>query len=206
MAESYTRIIAGHRNREAQGFGSLMGICTGLMADRVLNDHEIAFLKRWLQENDDIATTWPGDVIHDRVKAVLADGIVTEDERKHLVETLDKLCGAAGMQMPPSSGAVNQLMFDEPPEITFRGVNFCVTGDFVYGPRNRVEAAITERGGLMLKGVTKKLGYLVVGLRGSGEWKHGSYGTKVEKAVEYKRAGQALYIVNEQRWSAALRP
>ena len=48
------------------------------------------------------------------------------------------------------------------------------------------------------------MNYLVVGLRGSGEWKHGSYGTKIEKAIEYKRAGLRLFIVPEDAWSKSL--
>lgn len=43
--------------------------------------------------------------------------------------------------------------------------------------------------------MTKKLDYLVVGGLGSLEWKHGSFGTKIEKAMQHKRAGVPLFIV-----------
>lgn len=42
-------------------------------------------------------------------------------------------------------------------------------------------------------------------MQGSDEWKHGSYGSKIVKAVEYRRAGVPLFIVSEDRWSAALK-
>jgi hypothetical protein len=44
-----------------------------------------------------------------------------------------------------------------------------------------------------------------VGLQGSDEWKHGSYGTKIEKAMEYKRDGLRIFILREDIWSAALK-
>jgi NAD-dependent DNA ligase len=198
---SYGRIIAADHNRLVQGCGSLLGIASGLLADRELNDAEIRFLSDWLQTNADIAAQWPGDVLCQRVREALADGIVTSAEREHLVETLTQICGGS---LQASQGAVNQLGFDEGVEIKFPQSAFCVTGDFVFGPRDRVGEEIVRRGGLLSKGVTKKLHYLVVGLRGSEEWKHGSFGTKIVKAVEYKRAGAPIFIVREDDWTRAL--
>ena len=151
-----------------------------------------------------MATCWPGDVIYDRVRTVLSDGVITEPERAHLVETLTALCGGQ-LEVPGSTGAVNQMVFDQPAAIVFGGSSFCATGEFVYGTRDRVHESITGRGGIVQKGITKKLRYLVVGLRGSDEWKHGSYGSKILKAVEYRRAGVPLFIVSEDCWSAALK-
>lgn len=198
----FARVIAADHNHLVQSCGSLLGIATGLLADKQLNDTEIHFLKDWLAGNAVISTQWPGDVLYARVKEVVSDGEITATERDYLLDTLKKICGGT-LELKPEAG-VNQLAFDEAPRIEFLGSTFCVTGDFVYGPRERVSEAITDRGA-MLKGVTKKLNYLVVGLRGSDEWKHGSYGTKILKAVEYKRAGVALSIVREDNWAAALR-
>ncbi len=57
---------------------------------------------------------------------------------------------------------------------------------------------MTGRGG-RISNVTKSLDYLVVGGMGSAEWKHGSYGLKIEKAVTYREAGVPLRIVHEER-------
>lgn len=200
---SFARLIAADHNRLVQSCGSLLGIATGLLADKQINDAEIHFLNDWLAVNELIATQWPGDVLHERVRQVVADGLITDAERAHLVATLQEICG--GTFGHGTSTPVNQLAFDEAVRIAFPGSTFCVTGEFVYGPRERVCEEIVDRGGSILKGVTKKLNYLVVGLRGSDEWKHGSYGTKVVKAVEYKRAGIPLAIVREDSWSTALK-
>ena len=199
----FVRLIAADHNRLVQSCGSLLGIATGLLADKQINDGEVHFLNEWLAANEMIATQWPGDVLYDRVKQVVADGLITDVERAHLVTTLQEICG--GTLDDGTASPVNQLAFDESVRIEFSGFTFCVTGEFVYGPRERVCEEIVDRGGSILKGVTKKLNYLVVGLRGSDEWKHGSYGTKVLKAVEYRRAGIPLVVVREDRWSAALK-
>jgi NAD-dependent DNA ligase len=200
---SYTRIIAADQNRLVQGCGSLLGLATGLLADAELNDAEIKFLRHWLESNDELRTQWPGDIVYERVEAILADGIVTEIEREHLVGTLREICG--GVVAGATNPGPNQMAFDQEVVIQFARMNYCVTGEFVYGPREKVCEAIESRGGFLSKGITKKLNYLVVGLRGSEEWKHGSYGTKILKAVEYKRAGLPVYIVREDAWSSALR-
>jgi NAD-dependent DNA ligase len=200
---SYARIIGADHNRLVQGCGSLLGIAAGLLADNQLNNAEINFLKQWLEGNEAIRTQWPGDILYERIRDVLSDGVITEKERDYLIVTLQKICGGT-LDLGPQAG-VNQMAFDEEAHLEFPRMNYCVTGDFVYGPRERVCEAIESRGGFVLKGITKKLNYLVVGLRGSEEWKHGSYGTKILKAVEYKRAGLPMLIVSEDTWSSALR-
>lgn len=201
---SFPRIIAGDRNRLVQGCGTLMGMAAGLMADRRLNDEEVRFLGDWLKDNEELSAVWPGDILYERVKSVLADEVISESERQHLVDTLAKICGGS-LERLGERGAVNQLAFDEPPEVRHQGFAFCVTGEFVYGPRERVVSTITSRGGVVQGAITKKLNYLVVGLRGSEEWKHGSYGTKMEKAIAYKRDGVPIIILREDTWSSALK-
>lgn len=200
---SYGRLLGAARNRFVRGCGSLMGIAAGLLADEQLSDTEIRYLQRWLNDNPEMALVWPGDVLAERVRDVLADGLITESERAHLVDTLERICGGEIEEL--GKRAVNQLAFDETPQIRFPSSTFCVTGDFYYGPRERVHGSIVERGGIVQNGVTRKLNYLVVGLRGSDEWKHGSFGTKIEKAIDYKRDGVPLAIVREDTWTEALR-
>jgi hypothetical protein len=200
---SYSRVIGADRNRLVQSCGSLLGIASGLLADADLNDAEIGFLQRWLEGNDAIRGQWPGDILYDQVQGILADRVITDVEREHLIGTLKEICGGT-LDLGPQAGA-NQMAFDEGVPITFTRMNYCVTGEFVFGPRGRVEEMIESRGGVLVKGITKKLNYLVVGLRGSEEWKHGSYGTKIVKAVEYKRAGLPLFIIGEDAWSSALK-
>jgi NAD-dependent DNA ligase len=186
-----------------RSLGALVGIAQGILCDRKLVNEEIQFLNAWLVENDTIAAEWPGDVVHQRVRAALADGVITEDERVHLVQTLQQLIGGALDDLATSTH-VTGLAFDDVSRVEFTGARFCLTGEFVFAPREKCVAAIEQRGGLISGGVTKKVRYLVVGGLGSPEWKHGSFGTKIEQAVRYRRDGIPILVVHEDRWASSL--
>lgn len=79
-----------------------------------------------------------------------------------------------------------------------------LTGNFVYAPKSACEEAVVKRGGFVKASVSKKVRYLVVGSLGSPEWKHGSYGTKIERAMQLKRDGGLILLVKEDAWAAAL--
>jgi len=146
---------------------------------------------------------YSGDVLHARVREVLADGIVTEDERAYLLKTLDLLVGGH-LDRLAETPKVNQLALDSLDRLSILDSLFCLTGDFVFAPREKCEEAIIARGGRVHPSVTKKINYLVVGGLGSEEWKHGSYGTKITKAIDYKRKGCPIFIVHEDVWATAL--
>ena len=99
---------------------------------------------------------------------------------------------------------VTELAFDDIDHIVFEGRKFCLTGNFVYAPRPACEQQVIARGGEVTSGVSKKVHYVVVGSLGSQEWKHGSFGTKIEKAMQLKQAGAAIVVVKEDVWAAAL--
>ena len=74
-----------------QSLGELLGLARGLMADEKLTNSEIHFLHNWLEERYSMTSSFPGNVIHERIKDVLEDGVITEEERSHLVDTLNML-------------------------------------------------------------------------------------------------------------------
>ena len=183
MTNFFARLGAAYVNDMKRSIGALVGIAQGLLCDRQLSDQEIRFLDDWLAANDAIAASFPGDVLHARIRAVLADGVITEAERTHLLQTLQHLIGGTLDELAASTH-VTRLAFDDVTRVDFPGSRFCLTGEFVYGPREACVKAIERRGGTV-GSVTKKLRYLVVGGLGSVEWKHGSFGTKLEKAIRY---------------------
>src|SRR5689334_12117515 len=93
MRNIYQRQAAAFRNEMQQTCAALVGIVQGILADGQLNDKEIGFLQHWLDGADNVALTWPGSAIHSQIKEVLADGLITEQERGHLTSTLLKLVG-----------------------------------------------------------------------------------------------------------------
>jgi len=204
MSEFFARQGAAYINELNRSLAGLLGIATGLLADRELRDAEIRFLKDWLDHNSAIATAWPGDVVYARVSEALADGRVTEEERAHLVQTLQQLIGGTLNQLAAATHTTQMLSYETTP-VEFAQATFCLTGDFAFAPRSRCEQEIVTRGGLVKSSVSKKLRYLVVGGLGSSEWKHGSFGTKIEKAMELKREGAIIAFVHEDHWAQCLR-
>lgn len=201
--EIYTRQAAGFRNELRHSCAALVGIVQGIMADGVLHDTEVKFLNEWLDGAGNVASVWPGSAIHAQIRDMLADGEIAADEREHLWITLQKLVGGTLDELAESRH-VSELPLDDLSGLEMADRSFCFTGDFVYGPRGVCESAVHRRGGLTVNSVSKKLNYLVVGGLGSPEWKHGSFGTKIEKAINYKRAGVPLMIVHEDIWASSL--
>jgi hypothetical protein len=54
-----------------------------------------------------------------------------------------------------------------------------------------------DLGGVVKKGVTRDLDYLILGAEGNPCWAYSCYGRKVEQAMNYRRAGSLLLIVHE---------
>ena len=179
---------------------SLIGLCEGLLADDILSDDEIHFLNVWLNDNKEIAEIWPGEVIYAKVRDVLADGVITEEERSYLKTTLSELLGGTFQDSGATSGLSTGLPIDKINSIEILDSMFCFTGNFIYGTRKACERAIIKRQGLVSKSVTMKLDYLVIGTMVSREWANTSFGRKIEKAVDCKNKGANIHIISEEQW------
>lgn len=182
---------------------SLLGICGGLIADGQLNDLEIKFLRTWLNEHSELASTWPGEVVMRRIESVLEDGVVSDEERTHLLTTLEQLVGGSFVETGAVPSAASDLPVDAQEVVTVAGKSFCFTGQFLYGTRRTCEAAVTARGG-SVSSVKRSLDFLVIGELSSREWKFTSFGTKIQEAVALREQGHCLKVVSEAQWVQAL--
>lgn len=183
---------------------TLLGICSGLMADAQLNNQEISYLRTWLTENESITKAWPGNVIANRIDEIMADGIVTDEERADLIKLLSEISGNYFHQTGSATIEAPALPLDDDPSIYFKNMTYCFTGEFMYGTRTNCERAILRLGSMALDNVTKKLNYLVIGSRINPMWVNTTYGRKIEKAVEYRDSGTELAIISEQQWIQAI--
>jgi NAD-dependent DNA ligase len=196
---------SGNYNPDAlkQSLGELLGLARGLLADQELSDSEIKFLQQWLEERYAMTSSFPGNVIYNRIKEVLADGIVTEDERDHLVETLNMLIEGRLEDLSEQLD-LTELWFDEVGLFDFNKKNFCLTGNFVYGPKEVCQTAIEKRGGVVTSSVGDDSEFLVVGGLGVDEWRSGGLGTKIESAMRLRAGRKSLKIIPEDSWVANL--
>ena len=179
---------------------SLLGICAGLLADGHLSNEEIRFLDTWLADNEDIAFSWPGEVLVKRIRDVLADGLITEEERDYLKSSLSELIGGTIEETGATSGVATRLPIDDIDGIQIQNNSFCFTGNFLYGTRPACHKAVEERGGTASSSVKMNLNYLVIGTLSSREWAHTSHGRKIEKAIDYKNKGRSVLIISEEQW------
>jgi NAD-dependent DNA ligase len=190
-------------NSLKQSLGELLGLARGLMADKELTNSEIHFLHDWLEERYLMTSSFPGNVIHQRIKDVLEDGVITEEERSHLVETLNMLIEDR-LEDLAEQVDLTELWFDEVGLIDFNKVKFCLTGNFVYGPKEVCKVAIEQRGGIVTSSVGDESEFLVVGGLGVDEWRSGGLGSKIESAMRLRARRKSLKIIPEDSWVANL--
>jgi len=196
--------VIQHRNL-TRAVQSLLGICTGLIADSQLTDVEIRFLDAWLRDHQEVTTVWPGSIIATRVRDVLADGIITEDERAYLLDTLTSVTGneftTTGSASPDAPAAPP---YDAQAAIGFAGRSFCFTGKFLFGTREACHRVTERLGGAPIDSINKQLDFLVIGSLISQDWAFESYGRKIEKAAQYREDSGLPMIISEKQWAAAL--
>ena len=183
---------------------SLIGICAGLVADGELNDREVLYLSTWLADNAAVSNTWPAEVVLARVREVLLDGHVSNDERQYLLDTLNDVVGGSFSDTGSVSGAPTALPLEAGVLVVLANRSLCFTGQFLFGTRSACERASISRGAACLSTVTKKLDYLVIGEMASRDWKNTTHGTKIENAIEVRKQGGRLRIVSEAQWIMSL--
>jgi len=180
----------------------LLGICEFALQDGMIDQSEAENILAWLNAHKNCLDTWPANILHDRLREMLADGVLDEQEQGDLLGLVLRIAQPRSEdgRAIPAALPLN----DPPPPIEFHGKNFCFTGVFEFGKRTLCQEATTKRGGACLPGITKKLHYLVIGNVGSETWRHSSFGLKIIKAVEYRDSGLPIAIVSENHWAAHL--
>lgn len=204
MSSEIARLSSTHNRLLVRSCEALIGICNGLIADGELNDREIIFLSTWLSENQTISTIWPGEIVFSRVREVLADGIVTAEERTYLVSTLEQLVGGSFAENGAMPSGPNTLPMNTDIQVSIVDRGFCFTGQFLYGTRTVCERVTMSRGGTVHSNIFKKVHFLVIGDMASRDWKHSSHGTKIDLAVRLKSEGLPIEIVSEANWVRGL--
>jgi NAD-dependent DNA ligase len=201
---AFARTLATESRLLTRSCEALLGLCQGLLADHVLNESELHFLALWLRDHPDIADVWPGTVIVDRIRDILADGIVTEEELKQLKEVLTSLLGGTWEQTGAATGLSTELPIQDDTPVILVDRRFCFSGRFIFGTRSACESFVIARGGIINKTITKDLDFLVIGTFISPDWLNTSFGRKIEKAVGYQQEGCKVRIVSEKRWSESI--
>lgn len=118
------------------------------------------------------------------IESAIVDGQIDEEESADIVQALSRFVN------PTSSS-------DGAASISFEAKNFVLSGNFEHGTKSSVAEVIQARGGLIIKSVTKKCDYVVVGGMGNENWSMGNYGSKVKVALDWQAKGSAVQIISE---------
>ena len=183
---------------------TLIGISKGIIADGKVDQAEAEALLSFLREADENYLDHPmTNRLLERVGAMLQDGVLDDEESQELLELLTSFSGGISNWGEISKPA--SLPLDDPaPVLVFPGRSFLFSGTFLLGARAECKRVVRDRGGEVLTSVNRKLDYLVIGAYASEAWKHQSFGTKIEKAMEYRAKHGRPMIVAEDHWTVSL--
>lgn len=193
------------RDRTVREIDELIGLCKGMVADGTVNVDEARFLQGWLESNRESRSAWPCSVLYPRIQSMLEDGKLQDEEERELLGLLVQVTGGNPQALDAHS-LTSTLPLSRPiPDVSIPSNAFCFTGKFLYGTRKKCEEAVLLRGGKILENITEDLNYLVIGLVGSRDWVHSTFGRKIEKAVGYRDKGIPIAIVAEEHFIHALK-
>ena len=177
-----------------------------MLVDGVVTDDEVRALDQFLERNPDLKGAFPGDVLYRRIRPMIVARSIDPQELHELRALLEDTIGERSGVHDIGAQASSTLPLTDPPPkpLKFEGVCYVVTGAFIYGARKAVTQAIAVRGGICEDGVTRRTDVLLVGSLASRDWKHSSFGRKIQKAIEIQREGKRLVIVAEDHWVSQL--
>lgn len=179
----------------------LIGLGKGIIADKTINQHEASFILDWLEANEHTLDKWPANVLYRRIREMMADGVLDENEKAGLLTLLEETVGGVIFLERAENEAVALPLTRPEPEILFASKCFCFTGKFVYGSRAKCQEAVIRRAATVTSTPGKTLDYLIIGSVGSSDWIHSSFGRKIENAVELRNRWGRLAIVSERHWT-----
>lgn len=180
----------------------LIGLARGLIADGSINHAEVEFLEKWLVTNLSVSQQPLIATLYNRVGTILADGVADLEECDDLFAALSAFT-AGDATLGEAAKSTSLPLCQPAPPIIFDGKTFCFTGTFSFGQRKHCEEAVSSRGGSG-GSLTKATNYLVIGSYATESWKHSSFGNKILKATEMRRAGIPISIVAEEHWARHL--
>ena len=203
-SQNMAHAVSAAKHQANRAIEHLIGIVTGMVADGALNDLEVKMLSTWLASHPEATADFPGSVIARVVADTMADGVITEAERTHLLKMLTGLASTDFSVTGSVSPEVTSLPIEDCVSIDFKNSMVCFTGEFLYGTRAACERLVLKVGAMCADNVSKKVDILVIGTRVAPDWAHTSFGRKIQRAVELQDEGHAIEIISEKRMIEAV--
>lgn len=148
----------------------------------------------------DFRDEWPLREVFPLIQAAMLDG---------LDKTQGKALQAKLAGLYSQSGRPIGVPLNEQSKVEFKNRTFCFTGVFELGTRKECFELVEALGGQPTEGVLKRLDYLVIGQYSCPDWKHTSYGRKIEKALRQNHIisnKHKIKIVSEKFFVESAKP
>ena len=173
----------------------------GIVADSIVTQEEAERLRGWLRRNHGDEHPFSAKLM-EQVEAALADGMLDNEEERALHDALMAWVGG-GVEEGEVAKTATLPLDPEPRAVVIPGKTFVFTGTGVFGTRAAMHEATEQAGGIVVKNVTKKTDYVVLGTYMTPAWMHecqaipgsvrlGVPGGGVGRAAGYDPAGDAL--------------
>jgi len=178
----------------------LIGLLCGIAADDVLMDIEIQSIIDWVESNENTITEWPINILLQRLKEIVVDGSVSNEDRESFLEMIKKITGTHFSDTGSAAASTTECFEDNIDSINYDGSSFCFTGVFMTGTRAVVQDIAKQKGAKTTKDVSKNTNYLVIGTTANTDWRFASYGRKIERALQLKTDNHPITIITEKTW------
>lgn len=199
LAEPIQGMRSAPRSRLGAMLPPLLAILAEIRPDTYLDRDELAALADWVHQAGGDGD-WRLGVIRSRVETLLCERMLVRAEAGHLRRVLQRLLTprpvdpALDAPVPTWRGGA---------AVRLDGRCFCFAGGFLYGPRERCEAAVRARGGRTQRSIGPGVDYVVVGSFPGDRGESGRAG-KLARVMSLARSGPAPQTLAEREWVAAL--
>lgn len=176
----------------------LHGYISGILSDNIINEKEIFGLSEWINDHVHLKGCWPYDEINTLITHILDDKIIDNNEKIALESFFNEfdIGNDFVKQVHPMPLSIRGI-FTIDPKVIIKNHKFCLTGSSPKYNRKQFSELIMKFGGLVQNSVSPLLNYLIIGSGANPCWAYACYGRKVEKAMELRRQGYKINIIQE---------
>ncbi len=184
----------------ADHINEFLGLISGIVSDDIVNAQELKYILGWISTHEDVINHPITNDVSNRVVEFTKIKNPSPEEESALLTFLKKTTGTNFGE----TGAVTidplDHFADTVETMTHTNSRICFTGVFKKGSRKEVEAIATELGATTSRTPSRSINYVIIGSQISPDWKHTSFGRKIQRAIELRDEGYPLYILTEKHW------
>ena len=176
-----------------------LGLLSGIVSDDVINDKELGYILGWISVHEDVLDN---AIVKEVSKKSfdIPEHPTQQLKKKPTYSLLSKNTGIQFIETGSTTTHPFDHIADKVERMNHEHARICFTGIFNTGSRKEVEAIATNLGAITRKDPSKSIDYVIIGSQVSPDWKHTSFGRKIQKAIELKEDGHHLIILTEKQW------